>query len=106
MKNTTRTLNVITTFNIRGNEYFIVTAEHFNGDTANKFKYAGIKKEYVTDGKTNRQLNGLQMYVSETIAEVIDRITDTEEVNYLVKTEGLDAVEATRKYFMQKYNLV
>lgn len=105
MKNTTRALEVITHFYIRGKEYLIVTTDHFNGDTKNKFKYAGIKREYITDGRINRQLNGLQMYVSETVEEVIDRITDTEEIEYLTKSEGLDAGEAVRRYFMKKYNL-
>lgn len=105
MKTTNNTLTVVTTLIVRGHEYYIVTKDHFNGDINNKFKYAGIKKEYITDGKLNRELNGLQMYVSETVAEVVDRITDSEEIAYLTREEGLDAGEAVRVYFMKKYNL-
>lgn len=106
MKTTNNTLTVVTTLIVRGNEYYIVTKDHFNGDIHNKFKYAGIKKEYITDGKLNRELNGLQMYVSETLAEVVDRITDSEEISYLIDTEGLDATEACFTYFKKKHNLV
>ena len=100
-----RALKVVTHLYVRGTEYLIVTADHFNGDTLNKFKYAGIKREYVTDGKINRQLNGLQMFVSETVAECIDRIKDSEEIAYLTREKGIDAGEAVRVYFKKKYNL-
>lgn len=100
-----RALKVVTHLYVRGTEYLIVTADHFNGDTLNKFKYAGIKREYVTDGKINRQLNGLQMFVSETVAECIDRIKDSEELSYLIDVEGLDTMEACLALFNKKQSL-
>ena len=100
-----RVLKVVTKYFIRGTEYLIVTADHFNGDTQNRIKYAGIKREYITDGKINRVLNGFQMFASETVEEVIERITDAEEVNYLIESEGLDNMEACLVYFKKKHNL-
>lgn len=100
-----RALKVVTHLYVMGNEYLIVTADHFNGDTQNKFKYAGIKREYITDGKIDRQLNGLQMFVSETVAECIDRIKDSEELSYLIDVEGLDTMEACLALFKKKQSL-
>ena len=93
----------VTTFIIFNNEWVIITGK-FKGDTENKFKYAGIRREWITDNKINRELNGGQMCLGATVNEVIERITDLENVDYLVKTEGLDTFEAVIRYFSEKNN--
>ena len=102
---TQRALKKVTTYIIRNSEWVIVYADHFNGDTKNKFHYAGIRREWITDGKINRELNGLQMMVGETAQEVIDRITDSEEINYIIETTGMDTTEACLAYFKKKMNI-
>lgn len=103
MKNTT--LEQITTYIIHNNEWIIVYCEAgFENDTEDRH-YAGIRREWITDGKLNREVNGLQILVSKTIEEVIGRITDVEEVDYLVE-QGMDRMEACIAYFNKKYNRV
>ena len=98
-------LKVVTTFIIRGHEWLIVhNSETFEGDTEDRH-YTGIKREWITDHKLNRKLNGVEAKLSKTVAEVIDRITDAEEIDYLIESEGLDTTEACLVYFRKKYNL-
>ena len=98
-------LTKVTTFYIRGHEWLIIhNSEAFEGDTQDRH-YTGIRREWVTDGKLNRKLNGIQSNLSKTVAEVIDRITDLEECNYLVESQGLTHEEAVMTYFKKKYNL-
>lgn len=96
-------LTVVTTFIIRGHEWLIVhNSEAFEGDKEDRH-YTGIKREWVTDSKLNRKLNGIESNLSKTIEEVIERITDKEEVAYLMESEGLDSMEACTRYFTTKW---
>lgn len=99
------TLEQVTTYIIRNNEWVIVySADGFKNDREDRH-YAGIRREWITDGKLNRELNGLDMMVSHTINEVIDRITDREELRYLIEEEGMDDMEACLTYFKRKNNI-
>lgn len=101
MTNTATPYTVVTHYFINDNEYVIITGK-FEGDTENKFRYAGIRREWITDNKINRKLNGAQMFLGETVKETISRITDSENVERLMQTEGLDLMAATIKYFTEK----
>lgn len=102
---TQRALRQVTTYIIRNHEYVIVYADHFNNDTQNRFHYAAIRREWITDGRINRELNGIQMMVGETVQEVIGRITDSEEIDYIIETTGMDATEACLAYFKKKMGI-
>lgn len=103
MKNTA--LERVTTYIIHNHEWVIVYCEAgFKNDTEDRH-YAGIRREWITDGKLNRELNGIQMCVSHTVKEVIDRITDCEELDYLIETTGMDATEACLVMFKKKMGI-
>lgn len=93
----------VTTFIIFNNEWVIITGK-FKNDTENKFKYAGIRREWITDNKINRELNGGQMCLGATVNDVIEKITDVETVDHIIETEGLDRFEAVMRYFSEKYS--
>lgn len=98
-------LTVITTFIIRNHEWAIIHAsETFEGDTQDRH-YMGVRREWITDGKLNRELNGITSHLNKTVAEVIDSIKDLEEVDYLEETTGMTREEACMAYFKKKFNL-
>lgn len=43
------------------------------------------------------------MFLGETVKETIDRITDSENVERIMQTEGLSLMDATLKYFTEKF---
>ena len=94
----------VTTFIIFNNEWVIVSGK-FKNDIENKYHFAGIRREWITDGKINRTLNGGQMCLGATVNEVIEKITDVENVEHIIETEGLSRLDATMKYFKAKYNI-
>ena len=101
----TQELTKVTTFIIRNHEWVIIHAsEAFEGDTQDRH-YMGVRREWITEGKLNRKLNGIQSNLSNTVAEVIDRITDLEEIDYLAETTGMAREEAVIVYFKKKWNL-
>ena len=104
MKNTD--LVKVTSYIIHDHEWVIVRCEAgFKNDPMDRH-YAGIRREWITDGKINRELNGIQMCVSYSVEEVIGRITDAEEIDYIIETTGMDNTEACLEYFKRKMNLV
>ena len=103
MKTTTHAYTVVTHFYINNREYVIVKGA-FKGDTENKYKYAGLKREWITDGKINRELNGAQMAICETVKEVIESITFRETIENIAETEGISLMDAIIKYFKEKAN--
>lgn len=101
----TQELTKVTTFIIRNHEWVIIHAsETFEGDSQDRH-YMGVRREWITDGRLNRQLNGIQSNLSKTVAEVIDRITDLEEVDYLAETTDMTREEACMTYFKKKWNI-
>jgi hypothetical protein len=101
----TQELTKVTTFIIRNHEWVIIHAsEAFEGDSQDRH-YMGVRREWITDGRLNRQLNGIQSNLSKTVAEVIDHITDLEEVDYLAETTDMTREEACMAYFKKKWNL-
>lgn len=101
MTNTATPYTVVTHYFINDNEYVIITGK-FEGDTEGKYKYAGLKREWITDGKINRELNGAQMFIGETVKDTIDSITYRETIENIAETEGLSLMDATLKYFTEK----
>ncbi len=102
---TERALVKVTTYIIYDHEWVIVRSETgFQNDTENRH-YAGIRREWITDGRINRELNGIQMCVSNTVEEVINHITDIEELDYLIETTGMDATEACLVMFKKKMGI-
>lgn len=91
----------VTSYIIYGKEWEIVHCEAgFKNDTEGRH-YAGIRREWITDGKLNRELNGIQMCVSHSVQEVIDRITQAETLDHYI-SEGMTIEEACMAYFMKK----
>lgn len=103
MKTTTHAYTVVTHFYINNKEYVIVKGA-FEGDTEGKYNYAGLKREWITDGKINRELNGAQMFIGETVKDTIDSITFRETIEHIAEAEGLSLMDATIKYFKEKAN--
>ena len=101
---TANALTQVTKFIIHGNEWIIVKG-NFDGDTEHKYPYGAIRREWITGTETNRKLTGAQMCVSATIPEVIEKVTDFEEVNYLVDVKGLDHNTAVASYFSKKFGI-
>ena len=100
-----RDLVKVTSYIIHNHEWVIVRSDAgFMNDPEDRH-YAGIRREWITDGKLNRELNGLDMKVSHTVQEVIDRITDCEELDYIIETTGMDATEACMAYFKKKMGI-
>jgi len=59
----------ITTFKSEFDNYVIVSFEQDN-----ETFYGAVKDEYITDGKLNRQLNGLQMHMHKELNEVLEAL--------------------------------
>lgn len=95
----------VTTFIIHNHEWVIIRCEAgFENDPEDRH-YAGLRREWITDGKLNREVNGIQMKVSYTINEVIEKITDEEEVDYLEETTKMTREEACIAYFKKKFGI-
>lgn len=68
--------------------YYIV--EFSNG------KFGSIKEEYITNGKLNKALNGIEMNLSNSVNDVIFSIRYHENVKMLMEN-GFDIKDALKK---------
>lgn len=80
---------VVQDFSIRGKHFVLVKHQNV---------YCAIEDKYITDGKINKRLNGLEMHVGKTLEECINYTTDYAEVEYLVE-QGYSRAEAFCKYW-------
>lgn len=60
--------------------------------------YIGLNVEWVTDGKLNRELNGVQMHLNDTIEKVIDEIKMSDEIKRLMRENNIEIMEAIKIY--------
>ena len=77
-------LTVIKRATFRGRTFTIVHDGKF---------YMAIEDRYVTDGKTNTALNGLQTYASESVSQCLTTMKNAVESDYLV-SQGYSRAEA------------
>ena len=90
----------ITTYIENDSEYVIIYYKEGWKTPYTTFHYAAINTEYINaDGTLNRTLNGIDMFVSESVKETINKVHDKESVTRIMKEEGLSVEEATIKYF-------
>lgn len=80
----------ITTLKVRNKSFEIVKDEK---------GFWAIEDKYITDGKLNKQINGITGHLRETLEQCIESARMSAEVDYLV-SEGWDATEAVMKVCM------
>lgn len=74
-------------------EYHVLDELYYIFKTSNK-KYCAINSEYITDGKLNKELNGLQMNLSDTMEQAVN--SATYEANFkLYRKAGYEMIEAS-----------
>lgn len=83
------TNKMVTTFHTEGRTFHIV----FNEESA---MYLAIEDKYVTDGKLNCKLNGLQMKANKTLEGCLDQVEFECKVEKLVAS-GMDIMEAFKR---------
>ena len=55
--------------------------------------YMAIEDKYITNGKTNAKLNGLQMHANETLSGCLETTQNAVETDYLI-SQGKSKAEA------------
>ena len=84
------TATIIKNYIVRGRHFTIVkNAEGF---------YLAIEDKYITDGKINTTLNGVQMNASKDLNQCLDLVKSEVEIDYLVE-QGHSKAEAFAIYF-------
>lgn len=86
MKNTVK---IVTTFNYRGHKYTIAHDGKF---------YLAIEDKYITNGKMNTTLNGLQMNASDTLNQCLTGIKNRLDMEHY-EAQGMSKAEAFCKVF-------
>ena len=61
--------------------------------------YLAIEDKYITDGKTNTKLNGLQMHANRELNGCLKSLNDCVEMRYMVDECGMTIEEAFEKYY-------
>ena len=90
------TFKKITSYIIYGHEYVIFyTKEGWENDP-NDNHYCAFKREWITDGKLNRTVNGMDMMISQSVEEVINHINNRETLKHIMETENVDIMEAVK----------
>lgn len=56
-----------------------------------------IEDKYITDGKLNKQINGITGNLRDTLEACIESARIHAEVDYLINVEGYDRMEAVEK---------
>ena len=101
MKN--ETFEKVTTYIENNSEYTIIYyAEGWNiGEDI--LHYAGINNKYINEeGKLTKQLNGLEMNISRSVKECISSIHYKEGINYIMENEGVDVLEACKRFLARE----
>ena len=81
--------NIVREYNYKGRNFTIITKDEH---------YLAIEDKYITDGKMNKTLNGLQMYASATLSQCITKVKT--QVDFDSYTEqGMSKAEAFAKAF-------
>lgn len=77
-------LNIIKKLEAHNRKFVIVKHEGM---------YCAIEDKYITDGKINQQLNGLQMKASDNVDDCIQNTLNSVEIDWLV-SEGMTKAQA------------
>lgn len=89
MKDVTR----LSTLVVRNKKFHVVSFEQ-DGEKL----FGAIDFDYVTDGKVNKELNGVQMHVSKDLNQCIEYARTSVEFDYWV-SQGYDKAQAFEKVF-------
>lgn len=73
-------------------EYAIVFLKEYE-------RYGAIDTKYITDGKLNTQLNGLQMHLRETLEDVIEEVKQADDIKVIMNEQKVDSLTAMRTYY-------
>lgn len=84
------TTTIVKNLIIRGRHFTIVK----NGDGF----YLAIEDKYITDGKINQTLNGMQMHASKELNQCIEDTKNSVEIDWLV-SQGHSMAEAFAIHF-------
>ena len=84
------TTTIVKNLIIRNRHFTIVK----NGDGF----YLAIEDKYITDGKLNQTLNGIQMHASKELNQCIEDTKNTVEIDWLV-SQGHSMAEAFAIHF-------
>ena len=80
--------NHITTLKVRNKSFEIVQDER---------GFWAIEDKYITDGKLNKQINGISGHLKNTLEECIESAKFSAEVEYVMTTEKCDVMTAFNK---------
>lgn len=80
---------IVKEYKYRGRSFTIIKKDGF---------YLAIEDKYITDGKMNTSLNGLQMKASEKLGQCIDAVKKSCDIEYY-ETQGMSKAEAFAKAF-------
>lgn len=80
----------ITTFMARNKKFEVVQDEK---------GFWAIEDKYITNGKLNRQINGIQGHLRETLEDCLETARISAEVDYLI-SNGVNAKEAIEMVIM------
>ena len=81
--------SIVREYKYRGRSFTIIKKDGF---------YLAIEDKYITDGKMNTSLNGLQMRASEKLEQCIDAVNKSCDIEYY-KSQGMSKAEAFAKAF-------
>lgn len=82
-------MTVVREFIVRNRKFTIVKKDGF---------FCAIEDKYITDGKLNTALNGLQMHASKDLNICLNTVKACVEVDHLVQ-QGMSRQEAVMAYF-------
>ena len=103
MKNAT--LTKVTTVYSRGREFYILRDSEAHMICGVNKKYWGVDKAlFDENGKLTKQLNGCSGHLSATVAECVEAVLTTIEIEHIAKTTGCTMMEAIEAYYMSKIN--
>ena len=86
-----KTVTRVNDLTIKGEHFVVVEIQGFYG--------AINKKDINPDGTLKRKLNGLQMHLSDTIPQLIDRMTDYLNIMEIKERENCTLEKASLKYY-------
>ena len=66
--------------------------------------YLAIEDKYITDGKLNTTLNGIQMNASKDLEKCIQTTIDHIEIEYLMNKKGFSKAQAFCKVMGMEYS--
>ena len=88
-------IRVSTFIGYKGKKYELVK---FVDSISNKIVYGAVKDEYITDGKLNRQLNGLQMRMNDSLQDVVEALQFDTAIEEIRDKRGVDLNTAFEIY--------